>query len=176
MEVSKALTKKQAAFVAEYQIDLNATQAAIRAGYSPKQAHKSAAQLMAKPHIKAAIDDAQAKRLQRLDITADAVLQELAKIGFHDPGKMFNQDGTVKAINELDDNTRMAIAGFEVSELFDGDGDERRGIGFAKKIKLADKRAALVDLGRHLKLFTDKIESTGTLKVPLAIWDSILND
>ena len=78
------LTPKQRAFVREYLIDLNATQAAIRAGYSEKAARSVAAENLTKPNIASAIDAAMKLRAERTDITADRVLKELAKIGFAD--------------------------------------------------------------------------------------------
>ncbi|WP_213469940.1 terminase small subunit, partial [Paenibacillus dendritiformis] len=77
-----ALTAKQKAFVQEYLIDLNATQAAIRAGYSAKTARKIGQENLTKPDIQKAIQEAMDARAKRTEITADRVLQELAKIGF----------------------------------------------------------------------------------------------
>ena len=79
-----ALTPKQTRFVQEYLIDLNATQAAIRAGYSAKTAFAIGHENLSKPNIAAAITEAQAKRAERAEITADRVLEELGEIGFAD--------------------------------------------------------------------------------------------
>lgn len=78
------LTDKQKAFVAEYLVDLNATQAAIRAGYSSKTAARIAVELLNKTQVAAAIQQAQAQREKRTLITADRVLTELARIAFAD--------------------------------------------------------------------------------------------
>ncbi|WP_082017872.1 terminase small subunit [Leisingera sp. ANG-Vp] len=83
-----ALTAKQERFVAEYLIDLNATQAAIRAGYSAKTAHSVGHENLRKPEIAKAIQEAQAKRSEKTGITQERVLQELARIGFADIRKV----------------------------------------------------------------------------------------
>jgi phage terminase small subunit len=173
-EWENELTPKQRAFVREYLIDLNATQAAIRAGYSEDTARAIGAENLTKPDIASAIEAAMKSRSERTDITADRVLKELAKIGFADIRKAVkwqsamiteedNPDGgdiaviktvvtnTVQMVasDELDDETAAAIA--EVSQNATG----------GVKIKLHDKRAALVDIGRHLGMFKDRVEHTG---------------
>lgn len=168
------LTPKQRAFVREYLIDLNGTQAAIRAGYSEKTARSVAAENLTKPNIAAAIDAAMKLRAERTDITANMVLKELAKIGFSDIRKAIkwrahlveeedNPEGgdiaVIKTIvtnqveligsDDIDDETAAAIS--EISQ--------NQGGGI--KLKLHDKRAALVDLGKHLGMFKEKVEVTG---------------
>lgn len=138
-----ALTAKQERFVEEYLIDLNATQAATRAGYSEKTAGKQGTQLLAKTGIAAAIAKAQARRSKRTDITQDRVLRELARIGFADIRKAVAWTSTGVVLNpsdEVDDETAAAIV--EVSEGRDG-----------LKLKLADKLGALEKIGRHLGMF-----------------------
>ena len=82
-----ALTAKQAAFVKEYLVDLNATQAAIRAGYSERSAYSIGQENLCKPEIQAAIQEEVKKRSERTEITADMVLREFAKLAFFDPRK-----------------------------------------------------------------------------------------
>lgn len=112
---SPKLTPKQAAFVREYLIDLNATQAAIRAGYSQKNADKIGPELLGKTRIKAEIQTVMDERAERLEITADRVLKEIAKLAFYDPRKLLKPDGTPRSIHELDDNTAAAVAGIRIS-------------------------------------------------------------
>src|SRR5215213_1985099 len=76
------LTARQARFVEEYLVDLNATQAAIRAGYSARTANEQASRLLANVSVAAAISEALAARAERTQITADQVVEELAAIGF----------------------------------------------------------------------------------------------
>lgn len=161
------LTAKQAAFVAEYLVDLNATQAAIRAGYSARTARQIGHRLLTEVDIQAAIAEAQKARSQRLEITADRVLLELARLAFFDPRKLLNADGTPKALHELDDDTAAAIAGLDVLEEFDGSGEDRVQIGVVKKYKIADKNTALTNAMRHLGMLRDKTELTGPNGGPL---------
>jgi phage terminase small subunit len=170
------MTQKQELFIAEYLIDMNATKAAIRAGYSSKTACEQGSRLLANVQVSAAIAQAQAKRFQKLEITAEKVLQELAKLGFFDPRKLFNADGSPKPLHELDDATASAVAGFEVIELFEGTGDQKKSVGIMKKFRLADKGQNLERLGRHLKLFTDKVEHSGKLGLTPEFMDSLLGD
>jgi phage terminase small subunit len=94
--------------------------------------------------------------LAKLEITADRVLQEIAKLAFFDPRNFFEDDGSLKRIQDLDEHTRMALAGLEVMDLPEGNGR-------LKKIRLADKGQNLERLGKHLKLFTDKTEHSGRM-------------
>lgn len=157
------LNDKQRRFVEEYLIDLNATQAAIRAGYSAKTANRVGPRLLSNVGIAAAIAKAQEKRSARTGITQDRVLAELAKIGFADirkavrwgrnPGDVTSENADPNGLNiypvslvpseEMDDDTAAAVA--EVSLTQTG-----------VKIKMYDKRAALVDIGKHLGMFDGK--------------------
>ena len=166
------LTARQARFVVEYCVSLNATSAAIKAGYSEKGADSWGSQLLSNPKVCAEIAKKMGKVCNKLEISAQRVLEEIAKLAFYDPGDFFQDDGSLKGIKELDSDTRRAIAGLEVSELFEGkdvpDGPQQKTIyGLLKKVKLSDKRAALELLGKYLKLFTDKqeIAHSGTVNL-----------
>ena len=74
--------------------------------------------------------------------------------------KLFNADGSLKQVHELDDDTAAGLAGVEVVELFEGSGDDKHAFGLLKKFKLADKGINLERLGKHFKLFTDRVETT----------------
>lgn len=156
----RAMTPKQQRFVDEYLIDLNATQAAIRAGYSARTAHATGHENLSKPEIAAAIQAAMDERAKRTEITADRVLQELAKIGFSDIRKLFTPGGNLLPVSDLDDEAAACLSSIEITtrKVRGGSDDE---VEEVSKVKLWDKRAALVDLGRHLKLFTDKVEHNG---------------
>ena len=163
------LTPKKRAFAQEYLIDLNATQAAIRAGYSKKTANEQGARLLTDVSVRTLIEDAMKARSERTQITQDMVLNELAKIGFADIRKVVTwgdtelraqtgQDGgtivepyhglQLVASEKVDDSTAAAIA--EISQGKEG-----------LKVKFHDKKGALVDIGRHLGMFRDKMEVTG---------------
>lgn len=154
-------TNKQEMFIKEYLIDLNATQAAIRSGYSGKTASQQGERLLRNVKVSAAIQEAMNKRSNKLEITAERVLQEIARLAFYDPRNFFDDDGRIKPISELDDNTAMALGGIETLHKIIG--DDKDGMAVITKIKLVDKGQNLERLGRHLKLFTDKVEHSGTL-------------
>lgn len=88
-----------------------------------------------------------------MEIRADNVLQELAKLAFFDPRKFFNPDGSPKHITDLDEDTAAALAGLEVQELFEGSGEQKYCYGLVKKIRLADKGMNHERLGKYLNLF-----------------------
>jgi phage terminase small subunit len=144
------LTPKQQRFVQEYLIDLNATQAAIRAGYSKDTAKDIGCENLAKPNIQEAIQDAMEKRGKKTEITAERVLQELSKIAFSDLNKFVEVDEngkiTVKDSSQLDGTVLS-----EISESITQNGRTR-------KVKLHDKMKALELIGRHLAMFTDRQE------------------
>ena len=141
------MTPKQAQFVAEYLVDLNGAQAAIRAGYSEKTARNIASELLAKPNIQDAIQAEQKARSARTGVTADRVIQELARIAFSDPRKVmeWGPGGVVlRESSELSDDDAATIA--EVSET-------RSESGGSIKAKLWSKPDALEKLARHLGLY-----------------------
>lgn len=146
------LTPKQERFVEEYLVDLNATQAAIRAGYSAKTANRIAQQLLTKLDIQQAVAKAQAKRSARTEITQDRVLKELARIAFLDPRKVFKwgpKGVTLLDSDKLSDDAAATIS--EVSESITESGGSIKG-------KVYDKQKALELLGKHLGMFTEKVQ------------------
>lgn len=143
------LTDKQTAFVREYLVDLNATQAAIRAGYSERTAYSVGQRLLKNVEIQRAVAAAQAKRARRVEITADRVVAELAKIAFSDPRDLmeWGPDGVVlRPSAELSDDQAASVA--EVAENNAG-----------LRLKKHDKVKALELLGRHIGIFTDKVKA-----------------
>lgn len=162
------LTAKQKRFIEEYLIDLNATQAAIRAGYSPDTAYSIGSENMKKPEIRARVDKAMAERSKRTGVNADRVIQELAKIAFVNAPDVVNTiDATVKT-DATDDDT-AAIASVKV-KIVDGDFSS-----VEREVKFADKLKALELLGKHLGMFKDKVEVSGELDTGLNKLSSILN-
>ena len=148
-----ALTRKRERFIAEYLIDLNGAQAAIRAGFSKVSAPQTAFNLLRVPEIKAAVDAAQAEKLKKINIDADWVLTRLARIADADIRKIF--DGrTLKRPEDMDDDTAYAISSIEVETERGPDGE----LKYVTKVKGWDKGKALVDIGRHLGMFKDKVE------------------
>ena len=159
------MTKKQKRFIEEYLIDLNATQAAIRAGYSPSTAKAIGSENLTKPDIKAQIDKAMAERSRRTGVNADRVVMELAKIAFVNAIEVIDpKTATVKEGASSDDTA--AIQSVKV-KTFGEDGLER-------EIKMADKLKALELLGKHLGMFKDKIELSGSLDAEKTKLDDLL--
>lgn len=154
------LTDKQWAFVQEYLIDLNATQAAIRAGYSEKTARDIGCENLAKPNIADAISKERARLQGEVGITPERVLAEYAKIGFSDPRKLLTEGGGIVDPQSWDDDTAGAIAGYEVVRRNTGEKDENDNpiYEYVHKYKMWDKRAALDSIGKHLGMFVEKTE------------------
>lgn len=160
-----ALTAKQQRFVAEYLVDLNATQAAIRAGYAAKRADAMGYENLRKPEIAAAVSEAMQARESRTQITQDRVLQELARIAFFDIRKLYNEDGTLKKPTDLDDDAAAVLAGIDVTTVSIGGTEDAASLA-TKKAKVFDKGAALTLAMRHLGMLKDKVEHSGEIKTP----------
>ncbi len=159
------MTKKQKRFIEEYLIDLNATQAAIRAGYSPDTAKSIGSENLTKPDIKAQIAKAMAERSRRTGVNADRVVMELAKIAFVNANDVIDTETATLRPDALPEDT-AAIQSVKV-KTFGEDGLER-------EIKMADKLKALELLGKHLGMFRDKLEVSGTLETEKTKLDDLL--
>lgn len=162
------MTNKQKRFCEEYLIDLNATQAAIRAGYSPDSASTIGGENMRKPQIRARIDTALAARSKRTGVNADRVVRELARVAFVNPSDVIDMDSAMLKDDATEDDT-AAVASVKVKTIPTADGQ-----GVEREIKLADKLKALELLGRHLGMFTEKVEHSGTIDTGNAALASIL--
>lgn len=163
------LAPKQARFVDEYLIDLNATQAAIRAGYSKRTAQVISSENLSKPIIAAAILDRQKALADKAGVTVDQVLAELAKIGFAnmaDYMRVGTDGDPYLDFSALSRDQAAALTEVTVEDFKEGRGEDARDVRRVK-FKLADKRAALVDLGKHLGLFRDKLDVQHDLSDPL---------
>ena len=158
------MTTKQRLFAAEYTKDLNATQAAIRAGYSPKTAVKTGHKLLQISEIAAIVAESTRQRLQKIDIDADFVLQGLARIARANATDLMRIDSkTGRVLIDLRNaspEVLETISSVEEEEFVDRVGPKRDDFEAVRKIrfKLHDKVAAYVTLGRHLKLWTDRVE------------------
>jgi phage terminase small subunit len=154
------LTAKQAAFVAEYLKDLNGTQAAIGAGYSPKTAAVIAVENLIKPNVKAAIDEAMGERIQRTKIDADWVLTRLAAEAEADLANLYDENGRLLPVKEWPLIWRQGlVAGVDtLEEKSDG-----VTIGTTMKLKLSDRVRRLELIGRHIGVnaFQEVIEHKG---------------
>lgn len=159
------MTKKQKLFVEEYLIDLNATQAAIRAGYSPDTANEQGSRLLANVSISNEISRAMAERSKRTGVNADRVVQELAKIAFVNATEVIDPETATVKKDALPEDT-AAIQSVKV-KTFGEDGLER-------EIKMADKLKALELLGKHMGMFKDKVELSGSLDTEKTKLDDLL--
>lgn len=149
------MTKKQKRFIEEYLVDLNATQAAIRAGYSPDTAGSIGSENLKKPEIRARIEKAIAERSKRTGINQDRIVMELAKIALLNPKGLVNFDeATIK--EDAADEDVAAVASVRVKRFPTKDGE-----GVEREVKMYDKTKALELLGRHLGMFKDKVEVSG---------------
>ncbi|SMG51466.1 terminase small subunit [Dethiosulfovibrio salsuginis] len=153
--MAKKLTAKQAAFVEEYLVDLNATAAAKRAGYSVKTADRIGAELLGKTWVAAEIQKALKSRARRVEVTQDQVVIELAKIAFGSTRDMmeWGPGGVrLRPSSELTPDQAAMVA--EVSETTSQNGGSLR-------LKVHDKVRALELLGKHLGMFVERKEITG---------------
>ncbi|MEG2096773.1 MAG: terminase small subunit [Pseudoflavonifractor sp.] len=157
----RAVTRKQERFVEEYLVDLNATQAAIRAGYSPKSASTVAGETMRNPQVRACIDTAMAKLSKRTGVSQERVIRELAKVAFVNPTDVIDFESAKLLGNATPDDT-AAIASVKVKTIPTADG-----MGVEREIKVADKLKALELLGKHFGMFTDNIDLHGDMGVQI---------
>jgi len=138
------MTPKQQRFVEEYLVDLNATQAAKRAGYSAKSASDLGYRLLRNPAVAAAIAKAQNKRAARTRVSADKVVTELSKVAFGDPRRLLSWGPGGVVLRDSSELTEAEAA--LVSEV----SETRTASGGTRKVKLHCKLAALNALGKHL--------------------------
>lgn len=167
------LTDKQQRFVDEYLIDLNATQAAIRTGYSEKTAKEIGSENLTKPNIQKAIEEAQNKRTEQTQIDAAYVLKRLVEIDQMDVLDIMDDQMKIRPVNEWPKVWRQYVVNLENLELSDGE-------GCFKKIKWPDKVKNLELLGRHVSVgaFKDKVEHSGKLEIQSLsdLMDELSND
>jgi phage terminase small subunit len=149
------LTKRERLFVAEYLVDLNGAQAAIRAGYAPQNARAQASRLATKANVEAALQAGYKAREARTQITADSTVRAIANLAHSDPGELFDDEGDlIVNIKKLPPHVRACIASVEVvtRNLTSGDGVQER----VHKIKWWNKPKALELLGRHQGIFREE--------------------
>ena len=161
----KRMTAKMQRFVEEYLIDLNATQAAIRAGYNPENASAQGYNLLQKDKVSEAIARAKAERSRRTGISQDRVIEELAKIAFLKITDVVNpEDATV--LDTASDADKAAIESIRVKEI-----PTQAGIGIEREVRTASKLKALELLGKHLGMWDDK--ASVNVSVPVILKDDV---
>ena len=157
------LTRKQQSFVLEYMIDKNATLAAKRCGYAENSAHVTGCRLLKNAKVAEYLRITVGEQQERLQIRADDILRELYKIMTVDIADLLDDDGTVKLLSKMPEAARKAISAIEIDEIWDGHGADKTVIGETKKIKLWNKVHSAELLGKHLKLWIEKMELSGKL-------------
>ena len=160
-----ALSLKQQAFVREYLIDLNATAAYKRAGYKGKgrTAENGASEILGNPGVQAAIQEQQNARADRLEISADRIIEEIARLAFSSMGQVLDFSGDdvrLLPAHAISENAQRALATMKVKRYLEGHGDDARNVEVTE-FKIADKLPALVKLGQHIGMFVTKVEHSG---------------
>lgn len=156
------LTAKQARFVDEYLIDLNATQAAIRAGYSEKTANEQGARLLANASVSAAVRAGQANRSERTKIDAAWVLTRLADEATADVNDLYDESGALLPVKQWPLIWRQGlVAGIDVAEERDQDTGEV--LATVRKVRLSDRIKRIELIGKHIGVnaFQDVVKHTG---------------
>lgn len=155
----KKLTAKQKRFCDEYLIDLNATQAAIRAGYSPRTAEQAASRLLTIVKVSDEIAREMAERSKRTGINQDRVVKELAKLAFVNIADVVDLENATVRISATDEDLAcIQSVKIKPSEF-----------GTEREIKLYDKKASLELLGRHLGMFKDKLEVEADMDLNITV-------
>lgn len=157
------LPPKQQRFVEEYLIDLNATQAAIRAGYSARTAEQQGPRLLGNIRVAEALREAQAARSEKTRIDAAWVLNRLGQEADADLADLYDEDGKLKPIHEWPKIWRQGLVrGIDVEELFEGAGKDRRQIGVVRKVRIDSRVKRLELIGKHIgvKAFEERIDVT----------------
>ena len=166
----RELTGKQKRFVEEYLCDLNATQAAIRAKYAEKTAYSAGQRLLKDVEVQAAIQREMNRRSERTQITQDNVLNELAKLGFSDIRKVFDDDGRLLPVHMLPDDIAPAVSSVKVTTSR-VPGTDPVEVEFTTEVKFWDKPKAIDLAGKHLMLWKE----VGSKENPLTV-ESLSDD
>lgn len=160
----RKLNDRQERFVIEFLIDGNASAAARRAGYSTKTAGAIGDKLLKHAEIAKAIAKRQTKRLERVEVTAERVIAQLAATAFHDPLSAFDDEGNLKPLAEIPEATRSAML-IEITEGVDQEGNPYQ----IRKTKFKDRDVSLDKLARNLGLLQDKLKISGDAENPIKL-------
>lgn len=133
--------------------DLNATQAAIRAGYARNSAKVTASRLLSDANVQAEIQKLNNRLAAKNEITAERTMQEIARLAYGDRRKLWDESGRLRLPHELDEDTAALLSSIETEELYEGRGADREAVGLVRKVKTWDKGRALEQclsiLGMH---------------------------
>lgn len=174
------LSEFESRFCQEYIIDLNATQAFIRAGSkaNPNSAGVEASKLLGKPKIQAQVEHLADERSKRTQLDGDKVLGDLNSISSSDIRALYDEKGCILQPHQWPDDIAMAVKEIQVDELKEWNPDTKTMdfIGYTKKIKFWDKIKTRELIGKHLKLFTEKVEHSGSVSLEQLVGGSIKKD
>ena len=155
------MTENQKRFCNEYIKDYNATRA-YKAVYpsckKDETAKAAASRLLTNVNLQQYIEKLQKNLTAKMNITQERVIQEIARIAFGDIRNLYNENGGLKNIKDMDDDTAAIIQQLETFQEFDGYGEDREYVGDTKKVKLYSKEKALDMLGKYFGIFKEKIE------------------
>ena len=142
------MTPKQEAFINEYLIDKNATQAAIRAGYSPRTANEQGARLLANVSVRLRVDELLARASEKAGLTAELVLASLARELRFDPADLYDEWGNIKPIHEIPEDARKCLVGMETAQV----GSPEAPV-MVQKVKWVSAANAREQAMKHLGMF-----------------------
>lgn len=155
------MTEAQKRFCDEYVIDFNGTRA-YKAAYpnckKDETAKAAASRLLTNVNVIQYIQEQKEELKEKINITKEQVINQIARIAFGDIRKLYNDSGGLKNIQDLDDDAAAIISGIETTEEFEGYGEDREQIGYTKKVKIASKDRALEMLGKYFGIFKEKVE------------------
>lgn len=160
------MNKKHELFVAEYLIDLNATQAAIRTGYSAKTAEQIGYQLLQKTSVQKAIAKAMAERSKRTGVNQDRVVLELAKLAFVNMTDVVDSQGKIKDDAAEEDKACIESIKYKRS-------DTDTGVSVEREVRIGSKMKALELLGKHLGMWNDKVDVNVAVPIVISGEDSL---
>lgn len=148
------VAERRTAFIEAYlQNGGNATQAALAAGFSQRSAYSTGGRLVKHAEVSAQIEQRQAQLRQKFELTTETLLLSLRQAVMFDPRKLYDENGNLKPIADLDDDTALALTGLEQSEEFAGRGEGRAQVGVTKKVKWLDKNVARDQANKILGMY-----------------------
>lgn len=169
----RELTPKQKIFVSEYLLDLNATQAAIRAGYSKKTANEQAARLLANVSVSSHLKTLMDERAEKTKIDAEWVIKRLAQDATADVADLYDENGNLRQVSDWPMVWRTGlVAGIEtVQERIGTDPDGKPEFATVRKVRLADRTKLLELVGKHVDVgaFRERHEHTGPNGGPMQV-------
>jgi phage terminase small subunit len=146
-----AINEKNKRFGDEYLIDFNATQAAIRAGYSKKTAYSIGQRLLKNVELQRYMKEKRDKIVSKLEISAERTLLEISRLAYQDVRMFYDEEGNLIPIHELSDEAAAVVAGMDIEEIK----QEGITVGYLRKIKRFDKIKPLEMLGRYQGIFKE---------------------